>query len=624
MAHPSWGSGWPNCSRSNIVTLVRADGLRLPVHRELADLVSILMDLTEIGGGYDIVPGWTWGFSCLAGETEVMTPDGDVPIADLAGTTARLLTRQPTGHGGRAKWIEAPVRSFGIQPLMRVVLSRNGRERELHATADHRWFVQHHIERREDGLRIRHQSAREAVTADLVPGDRLASCWTHSIAKRTVPSPVGIGHGLVTGDGTIFRRHDRDGRGEARIALYGPKNFPLARFFPQSQPQAVYEDPIRTDAHLLVAGLPAVWKRPPSLSEGSSYLYGWLAGFFAADGRITEKGLPSIASVDRELLEAAEAVCRVLGIVTGGIRCTRKADPDRTPIMIAGSEASTVRAMHELSIDPRSLSAEFFVIPEHAKRWRGPSMKARPNWKVELVEPTDRVEEVYCAVVPKSESFALADHLLTGNCRAIAGTNQPSNHSWGTAIDLNAPVNPRKRPLTTNIPRAVRELWKAHGFRWGGDYVTSTPDAMHFEFMGTVADAHAIAARLRRFLAHAQPPPQERPRPSAPGEKGRIMDVQRLLRVAPDGAIGPNTVAAMNANLIGWPPEVRRRTGRDINLPGNANPNLVTWLQRQGRRKGYLMTVDGSVGPQTNHLIVVVLGQPDAICGANGYRAAVR
>ena len=103
------------------------------------------------------------------------------------------------------------------------------------------------------------------------------------------------------------------------------------------------------------------------------------------------------------------------------------------------------------------------------------------------------------------------------SCRAIAGTNQPSNHSWGTAIDLNAPVNPRKRPLTTNIPRAVRELWKAHGFRWGGDYVTSTPDAMHFEFMGTVADAHAITARLRRFLTHAQPPPQERPRPSAPG-----------------------------------------------------------------------------------------------------------
>jgi hypothetical protein len=507
---------------------------------------------------------------------------------------------------------------------MRIVLSRNGRERVIHATAEHRWFVQHHIERREDGLRVRHQAAREVVTADLVPGDRLASCWTHSIAKRTVPSPVGIGHGLVTGDGTVFRRYERDGRGEARIALYGAKNFPLARFYPQSQPQAVYRDPNHAEEHLLVAGLPATWKRPPSLSEGSSYLYGWLAGYFAADGRIESKGQVSISSVDRELLEAADAVCRVLGIVTGGIRCTRKADPDRAPITIAGNEASTVRAMYELSIDPRSLSADFFVIPEHARRWRGPSMKARPNWKVESVEPTDRVEEVYCAVVPGTGSFALADHLLTGNCRAVAGTNQPSNHSWGTAVDINAPMNPRRRPLTTNIPRKVRELWKANGFRWGGDYVTATPDPMHFEFMGSVADARAVTARLRRFLANAGPPPRERPRTTAPGEKGRIMTLQRLLRVTPDGLIGPITVAAMNRNIIGWPPEVRRRTGRSVNLPGNSHPNLVSWLQRQGRRKGYLMTVDGSVGPQTNHLIVVVLGQPDAICGASGYRAAVR
>ena len=50
MAHSSWGQGWPNCNRSNIVTIVRRDGLRLPIHRELAPLVTILMDLTEVAG----------------------------------------------------------------------------------------------------------------------------------------------------------------------------------------------------------------------------------------------------------------------------------------------------------------------------------------------------------------------------------------------------------------------------------------------------------------------------------------------------------------------------------------------------------------------------------------------
>lgn len=199
-------------------------------------------------------------------------------------------------------------------------------------------------------------------------------------------------------------------------------------------------------------------------------------------------------------------------------------------------------------------------------------------------------------------------------CRAIAGTNQPSNHSWGTAVDINAPVNPRKRPLTTNIPRNVRDMWKGNGFRWGGDFVTSVPDPMHFEFTGTVADARAINARLRRFLGAAPAPPAPSPSPPAAGERGRIMELQRLLRVTADGAIGPNTVAAMSRNMIGW-----RR-----DLPGNRNPNLVSWLQRQGRRKGYALRVDGVVGAEVNHLIVVVLGQRDGICGANGYRAAVR
>lgn len=198
-------------------------------------------------------------------------------------------------------------------------------------------------------------------------------------------------------------------------------------------------------------------------------------------------------------------------------------------------------------------------------------------------------------------------------CRAIAGTNIPSNHSWGTAVDINAPVNPRKRPLTTNIPRAVREMWKSQGFRWGGDFKTSVPDPMHFEFTGTVADCRRITANLQRFLG-GRPGPAPAPPPTAPGQVGRIMELQRLLRVNADGVIGPITVAAMKRNMIGW-----RR-----NLPGNRNPNLVSWLQRQGRRKGYALRVDGVVGPEVNHLIVVVLAQRDGICGENGYRAAVR
>jgi D-alanyl-D-alanine carboxypeptidase/Putative peptidoglycan binding domain len=89
--------------------------------------------------------------------------------------------------------------------------------------------------------------------------------------------------------------------------------------------------------------------------------------------------------------------------------------------------------------------------------------------------------------------------------RAIRGSSRPSNHSWGLAIDLDAPSN----PMTTN-PRARHTIGSyagglaaRYGFRWGGDY-TGRKDYMHFEFMGTTASA---AALVRGIPVRPQLPP---------------------------------------------------------------------------------------------------------------------
>jgi hypothetical protein len=87
------------------------------------------------------------------------------------------------------------------------------------------------------------------------------------------------------------------------------------------------------------------------------------------------------------------------------------------------------------------------------------------------------------------------------SCRAVAGTNSPSNHSWGTAIDVNAQDNPRRqdRRFQSNLPRRVVDFWKGVGFRWGGDW--QWPDPMHFDWPGTAVQARAKAADLRRYFA---------------------------------------------------------------------------------------------------------------------------
>jgi hypothetical protein len=67
------------------------------------------------------------------------------------------------------------------------------------------------------------------------------------------------------------------------------------------------------------------------------------------------------------------------------------------------------------------------------------------------------------------------------NPRNIAGTNKPSNHAFGKAIDINWTNN--ARGTQGNIPpELARSLAQKHGLRWGGDW--KNPDPMHFEVAG--------------------------------------------------------------------------------------------------------------------------------------------
>ena len=65
----------------------------------------------------------------------------------------------------------------------------------------------------------------------------------------------------------------------------------------------------------------------------------------------------------------------------------------------------------------RGPTEDFFLLEAHRQRFVSSTKAfARRGWVVQSVEPTDRVEEVFCAEVEDGHAFALEDNILTGNC----------------------------------------------------------------------------------------------------------------------------------------------------------------------------------------------------------------
>jgi len=99
-------------------------------------------------------------------------------------------------------------------------------------------------------------------------------------------------------------------------------------------------------------------------------------------------------------------------------------------------------------------------------------------------------KRLYCnkaMILPLSKAFynlihgGLVSELKTFdgcfNIRRKRGSNTPSLHSWGVAIDVNAAWNRMGMPPTLS-PQFVKCFTDA-GFDWGGSW--SSPDGMHFQ-----------------------------------------------------------------------------------------------------------------------------------------------
>jgi len=316
-------------------------------------------------------------FHCLAAETGVLLPEGVRPIGSLAGTTQAVLTR-----GGI--WVDAVFKSYGVQRLHRIALTRNGQTKVLHATSGHRWFVRGVL--------------KDVLTSELKPGHRLDAVLPAARQNWTL-DPAGVAHGVVFGDGSVQK-------GYGHVHLHGEKDRVLAGWF--SGYSAVPKIREGGASYLRISGGKAFghMKVLPSLDQSDSYLLGFLAGYIAADGHVAKDGTVMLNSADRDHLEWVRTAATKLGIGTYGIT-----------VALRKGFGKQEKELYRVHFVPSTMDGSLFLGDEARHRFESSrKLFERLRWVVASVEESDREEEVYCAEVPGEHAFALEDNILTGNC----------------------------------------------------------------------------------------------------------------------------------------------------------------------------------------------------------------
>lgn len=165
------------------------------------------------------------------------------------------------------------------------------------------------------------------------------------------------------------------------------------------------------------------------------------------------------------------------------------------------------------------------------------------------------------------------------NPRNIAGTDTPSQHAFGHAIDINPGSNARGAKSPSDLPANVADLAAAHGLTWGGGWSGDTRDPMHFELSGKpVAEAAApsiddLRGRIDALRAKAAPAapggdaaaPGEAEAPSVDDLKARISALPRP--PAPPAASAPTTDPAI--------PTPRPAIGKPADNAGDATSRIL-------------------------------------------------
>lgn len=330
--------------------------------------------------------------NCLGRNTNIFIKGrGAVPIGENLG---QQMVLNSTGL-----WINAEVKSFGIQPLQRVRITYTGNSKKLtiFATPGHRWKLT-------DGT--------EKSTSDLKRGDHIPFIqFKRKHLYDSVDYYLGIKHGLIYGDGNAHWIPSRKGssvRACKRVEGYNIRIcsdvediLPHFGGYPISYPPSAGGDPIvrMYDSFAATHDLKSL---PPD-NETEDYIVGFFRGWLAADGNVGRNGNPSLCCGPDEESWIRSRLPNFGYYFMGS-----------TPFPSETNFGKRKKAVRVVSLFRPSVSEDEFIIERKRKRFRVPKDF---QFVVSDVSLDTFEDEVFCAIVPGTEDFALEMGLLTGNCK---------------------------------------------------------------------------------------------------------------------------------------------------------------------------------------------------------------
>ncbi|WP_338442379.1 LAGLIDADG family homing endonuclease [Synechococcus elongatus IITB4] len=320
--------------------------------------------------------------NCFSRDTKFLTSEGIKSFEDYeVGDTVIVLNAD-------GDWVPADVVNTGSErPMLAITIreEKTSKEKTIVSTHCHRFPV-----RRASGG---NSTIKVMEAKDLKIGHRLVL----NFADLPSLDEDGIRHGIVFGDGSLYRDKKGDYSG-GQLYLCGGKRH-LQSYFKGFERTYERDELDQTRIY----GLPVEWKFLPSRNSSQSYIAGFIAGLLATDGNIHRSTI-SISTGRQEVVDFLVQQAPRLGIKVSGYR------------WFESNGYKEKGGSFEVRFSKVTFPENLILRPHHLDHFR--SHESQPcQWRI--VDITDAEPQVgWCVMEPMTNHFTLSENILVMNTSA--------------------------------------------------------------------------------------------------------------------------------------------------------------------------------------------------------------